>query len=87
MGKINYEQLVSELIKPLVTHPEDVVVKGQLLSADQVHVEVTVHPDDVGRIIGKKGRVINAVRTIAHAAATRDKTQLEISLTSENEEE
>ena len=49
MGKINYEQLVSELIKPLVTHPDDVVVKGQLLSANQVHVEVTVHPDDVGR--------------------------------------
>ena len=72
MGKINYEQLVSELIKPLVTHPEDVVVKGQLLSANQVHVEVTVHPDDVGRIIGKKGRVIHAVRSLTQAAAAKE---------------
>lgn len=85
MGAINYELLVSELIKPLTTHPEEVVVSTVLETGNSVKVKVTVHPDDLGRVIGKKGRVANAIRTIGHAAAMRHNEYLEIELETEEE--
>lgn len=80
MGAINYEQLVSELIKPLTTHPDKVVVTTTDETGNSIKVKVSVHPDDLGRIIGKKGRVANAIRTIGHAAAMRHNEYLEIEL-------
>ncbi|MBQ3001567.1 MAG: KH domain-containing protein [Bacilli bacterium] len=83
MGGVNYEKLVSELIKPLTTHPEEVVVTTSNQEGNVVSLKVSVHPDDLGRIIGKKGRVANAIRTLAYAAAAREKVRLEIDLGSE----
>lgn len=85
MSEINYELLVSELIKPLATHPDEVVAKIVNKTGNVIHVKVSVHKDDLGRIIGKKGRVANAIRTIAHAAAMRHKEYLEIDLESEED--
>ncbi len=78
MGVVNYEQLVSELIKPLTTHPEEVKVEKLSEKDDVVSLKVSVHPDDLGRVIGKKGRVANAIRTLAYVAAAREKKHLEI---------
>ena len=83
MGGVNYEKLVSELIKPLTTHPEEVVVTTSNQEGNVVSLKVSVHPDDLGRIIGKKGRVANAIRTLAYAVAAREKVRLEIDLGSE----
>lgn len=77
MAELNYESLVAELIKPLVTHPEDVKTTSSN-DGDKVTVQALVHPDDLGRVIGKKGRVASAIRTIAHAAAIRQKQNLDI---------
>ena len=84
MAELNYESLVAELIKPLVTHPEDVKTTSSS-DGDKVTVQDLVHPDDLGRVIGKKGRVASAIRTIAHAAAIRQKQNLDIEF-SVNEE-
>lgn len=77
MAEINYECLVAELIKPLVTHPEDVKTTSSV-NGDKVIVKALVNQDDLGRVIGKKGRVASAIRTIAHAAAIRQKQELDI---------
>lgn len=77
MAEINYESMVAELIKPLVTHPEDVKTTS-LIDGDKVLVKALVNQDDLGRVIGKKGRVASAIRTIAHAAAIRQKQELDI---------
>lgn len=77
MAELNYESLVAELIKPLVTHP-DVVNTTSSIDGDKIVVKALVHPDDLGRVIGKKGRVASAIRTIAHAAAIRQKQDLDI---------
>lgn len=77
MAEINYESLVAELIKPLVTHPEGVKTTSSI-DGDKVLVKALVNPDDLGRVIGKKGRVASAIRTIAHAAAIRQKQSLDI---------
>lgn len=83
MAELNYESLVAELIKPLVTHPEDVKTSSSI-DGDKIVVKALVNPDDLGRVIGKKGRVASAIRTIAHAAAIRQKQNLDIEF-SENE--
>jgi predicted RNA-binding protein YlqC (UPF0109 family) len=77
MAELNYESLVAELVKPLVTHPEDVKTSCTI-DGDKVLVKALVNPDDLGRVIGKKGRVASAIRTIAHAAAIRQKQNLDI---------
>ena len=82
MSEINYERLVSELIKPLTTHPEEVITTAEV-SGKIVRVKVSVHKDDLGRVIGKKGRVANAIRTIGHAAAMRNSETLEIEFDAE----
>ncbi|MDD3999884.1 MAG: KH domain-containing protein [Bacilli bacterium] len=82
MKEINYEKLVSDLVYPLVLHPEDMVVKTFSEEDNVITIQIIVNADDVGRIIGKKGRVINSVRTIAYACAARHGKRIEVSVDS-----
>jgi len=62
--------LVELVARGIVDHPEAVevrVVDGPHMTT----VEVQVSPEDVGKMIGRGGRVIKAIRTVARAAATR----------------
>ena len=87
MGVVNYQVLLSELIKPLVSRPEEVKVVIVEESDTSVKVSVSVHKEDLGRVIGRKGRIANAIRTIAHAAAVRDNMRIDVDLASEEVEE
>jgi predicted RNA-binding protein YlqC (UPF0109 family) len=62
------QEMLEKLVKALVEHPDDVIVKP--IEGDSTIVfEVQVHPDDTGKVIGKKGRTINALRTIIRSSA------------------
>lgn len=64
-------ELVEYMAKSLVNHPETVRVEesgGQRSIVFRLHV----HPDDMGRVIGKNGRVANAMRTMLKIAATKE---------------
>jgi predicted RNA-binding protein YlqC (UPF0109 family) len=63
-------ELLEFLVKALVEEPEAVVVEELEEDGDLVY-EISVADDDLGRVIGKGGRVANAIRTIAKAAAVR----------------
>jgi predicted RNA-binding protein YlqC (UPF0109 family) len=63
-------ELIEFLVKALVEDPGAVVVEELEEDGDLVY-EVTVADGDLGRVIGKGGRVANAIRTIAKAAAVR----------------
>ncbi len=76
---MDYEKFVGDLIKPLVLKPEEVVVK-QFGDDENISIQVLVNSEDFGRVIGKKGRIANAIRTIAYACAARDNKRLEISI-------
>lgn len=82
MAEINYEQFLSDLITPLVAFPEEVRVKIFSVENDVITLQVMVNESDLGRVIGKKGRVANAIRTIAFACAARNGKRLEISIDS-----
>lgn len=81
MAEINYETLVGGLVKPLVTRPAEVIVTVEAVNDREIAVTVRVHENDLGRVIGKHGRVASAIRTLAHAAATRNEQVVTIEFT------
>lgn len=64
-------ELVEFLVRALVSEPDEVRVE-QLGDDGEIVLEVHVAAQDLGRVIGREGRVANAIRTIAKAAATRE---------------
>ena len=63
-------ELLEFLVRALVEDPEAVVIEELEEDGDLIY-EITVADDDLGRVIGKGGKVANAIRTIAKAAAVR----------------
>lgn len=63
-------ELLEFLVRALVEDPDAVRVEELEEDGDLVY-EISVAEDDMGRVIGKGGRVANAIRTIAKAAAVR----------------
>jgi len=61
---------VEFIAKALVDHPDAVHVR-QVEGERAIVIEVKVAPDDVGKIIGRQGRIVNALRTVVKAAAVR----------------
>jgi len=64
------EELVSIIAKALVDHPDDVAVRT-IEKERLVVYELTVHPDDVGKVIGKQGRIAKSLRTVVTSAAVK----------------
>lgn len=65
-----YTELVEYIVKSLVDHPDQVEV-STLENPTSVVVEVKVTEEDIGRVIGKNGRVVNAIRTLLQVQGTR----------------
>ena len=63
--------LVEFLVRALVEDPDAVQVE-ELEENGDVVLEVTVAEGDLGRVIGRGGRIANALRTVARAAATKE---------------
>lgn len=67
---MNIQELVEYIAKSLVDEPSQVRVKVTE-NANTINVALQVAPSDMGRIIGKGGRVVNALRTLVRIAAIR----------------
>lgn len=65
------KELVEVIAMSLVDHPEEVVVTENETD-DTVTVELKVSSDDMGKVIGKQGRIAKAIRTVVKAAAAKD---------------
>ena len=77
-GPAPVAQAVCELVvRRIVDHPDEVrVVASETGSA--VRLEVSVADGDMGRVIGRRGRVAGAIRTVVKAAATKDDVDVEV---------
>jgi len=64
-------ELVEIIAKALVDHPEQVTV-NQVEGEQSVIVELKVAPEDMGKVIGKQGRIAKAIRTVVKAAAAKE---------------
>lgn len=56
----------------LVDNPDDLEITETEGDRGATVLEVSVHPDDMGKLIGKRGRIIRSIRTLARAAGQRD---------------
>ena len=65
------QQFVEYIIKSLVEHPDDVVVE-RLIDEKGVLLTLTVNPEDLGRVIGKRGGTAQSVRTLLRALGTKN---------------
>ncbi|MBO4864066.1 MAG: KH domain-containing protein [Eubacterium sp.] len=64
------KELVELIAKSLVDNPDGVVVK-ETLDGDVTTLELSVAPEDMGKVIGKGGRIAKAIRTVVKAAASK----------------
>ena len=73
------KELVEIIAKTLVDHPEEVVVT-ETDNGKELVLELKVAPSDMGKVIGKQGRIAKAIRSVVKAAASREnkKVVLEI---------
>lgn len=65
------KDLVEAMVKALVDDPDSVEV-NEIRGTQSFTLELKVNEDDIGKIIGKKGRIIEAIRTIVRAASTKE---------------
>lgn len=71
--------LVEEIVAPLVDNPDDLEISAQV-AEDSVLIEIKTHEEDAGKVIGRQGRVIKAIRTVARAAGSRIGYAVEVEL-------
>ena len=73
------KEVVEIIAKALVDHPEDVVVDEK--QEDRMTlIELHVASDDMGKVIGKQGRIAKAIRTVATAAGTRENKKVKVDI-------
>lgn len=64
-------ELVEYIAKSLVDNPEQVSV-NEVEGSQSLIIELKVAPEDMGKVIGKQGRIAKAIRTVVKAAATKE---------------
>lgn len=80
MMAIDFEKLVMDIVKPLVMNPDEIVVKILSDEDDYLTIQLLVHPDDLGRIIGRGGKMASAIRTILYAGATKENVRVRLDI-------
>lgn len=72
-------ELVELIAKALVDNPEEVKV-NEIEGSQSIIIELRVAPDDMGKIIGKQGRIAKAIRTVVKAAAIKDNKRVVVEI-------
>ena len=73
------KELVEVIAKALVEHPEEVVVT-ETEKENEIVIELKVASSDMGKVIGKQGRIAKAIRVVMRAAATRNDAKISVEI-------
>lgn len=73
------KELVEVIAKSLVDSPDDVSV-NEIEGERSIILELKVAPDDMGKVIGKQGRIAKAIRTVVKAAATKEEKRVVVEI-------
>lgn len=76
---LSVQSLIEFLVKSIVDHPEDVRVTSRLEGQTSIYT-VHVHSDDVGKVIGRQGRIAKSLRSIVLAAAHRKQERVSLEI-------
>ena len=71
------EELIYSIVSEIVEHKDEIKIEKFVKNARE-HYILTVHPEDCGHIIGKKGTVINAIRTVLNSTTFSKKVYLDL---------
>ncbi len=74
------KELLLVIAKALVDHPDDVTVTEVEKEAGEITLELRVHEDDMGKVIGKQGRIAKAMRTVMKSAANRESKKVSVDI-------
>lgn len=74
-------EMVLFISRSLVSHPEQVEV-FEVENEHNLILQIKVAPDDIGKVIGKQGRIAKAIRTVVKAAASRDRRRISVDILS-----
>ena len=69
--------MLTHVVRSIVDDPEAVVVEAAHAKG-RIRLEVKVGPGDLGRVIGRRGRTAQSIRTVVRAAATRDGVEVDV---------
>ena len=72
--------LVETVVRPLIEFEDDFEISAYEESGNTIVVELRVNEADAGKVIGRQGRIIKAVRTVARAAASQEDAHVEVEL-------
>ena len=73
------KQTLIDIAKALVTKPDEVVVVERM-DGNVLHLELSVAPEDMGKVIGKQGRIAKAIRSVMKACATQENVQVMVDI-------
>lgn len=73
------KELVEVIAKALVDNPDEVVVT-QKEEGRNIVVELHVAPDDMGKVIGKQGRIAKAIRSVVKAASSKENKRVDVEI-------
>ncbi|MBQ3104886.1 MAG: KH domain-containing protein [Lachnospiraceae bacterium] len=73
------KELVEVIAKALVDNPDEVIVTEKT-EGKNVTLELRVAPADMGKVIGKQGRIAKAIRTVVKAASLGDKHRVDVDI-------
>lgn len=71
------EELIYNIVSGIVEHKDEIKIEKFVKNARE-HYILTVHPEDCGRVIGKKGTVISAIRTVINSTTFSKKVYLDL---------
>ena len=72
-------ELVEVMAKALVEHPEEVTVT-ETEKDGEIGIELKVAPSDMGKVIGKQGRIAKAIRSVVKAAASKEEKKVVVEI-------
>ncbi len=78
------KELVEVMARALVEHPDEVVVTEKQ-EGRTIRIKLQVAPSDMGKVIGKQGRIAQSIRAVVKAASTIDNTRVTVDITDKDE--
>ena len=81
--RVEYEEFVAYIVKNLVDHPDKVKI-NEVGGTQTLIIELSVEKSDIGKIIGKKGKTINAIRTLLMSVASRNGIRVNLEIIEDN---
>lgn len=74
----NYPDLIGTIVRKLVTKPDEVEVREEKSGTGAVLLTIEVAVEDIGRVIGKRGSTINAIRHVVKAASIKSGEKIDV---------